>query len=170
VALADGGALLFDKAAEWYGRDDTEGRIVRTLRFDPGAGSWTVIDARAWQHKATGDPPAPMVEVVAGRSRSEPLVARLADGRVLVAGGIDGATVGPSAEADLYDPATNTWTTLPPMPEPRAGGAAVALPDGSVLLVGGDGIFDDCPLVDADCECGEGTTGLASAIRFVPEP
>jgi hypothetical protein len=170
VALADGGALLFDKAVEWYGKDNMEGRIVRTLRFDPAAGSWTVIDVRVWQHKATGDPPAPMVEVVAGHSRSEPLVARLADGRILVAGGVDGATVGPSTEADLYDPATDTWTTLPPMPEPRSGGAAVALPDGSILLVGGDGVFDDCPLVNAGCECGEGITGLASAVRFVPEP
>jgi hypothetical protein len=170
VALADGGALLFDKAVEWTGKDNTEGRIVRTLRLDAVTGSWSVIDVRAWQHTATGDPPAPMVEVVAGQSRSQPLVARLVDGRVLVAGGIDGATVGPSTEADLYDPATDTWTTLPPMPEPRARGAAVALPDGSVLLVGGDGVFDHCSLVNADCECGEGTTGLASAVRFVPEP
>ena len=41
------------------------------------------------------------------------------------------------ADARLFDPATDTWASLPPLPEARQGGVAVALQDGSVLLVGG---------------------------------
>ena len=73
------------------------------------------------------------------------VAATLADGRVLVAGGerdtcgVDycGETYVALEAASLYDPATDTWTALPPMPEPRAGGVAVTLADGSVLIVGG---------------------------------
>jgi serpin B len=66
----------------------------------------------------------------------------LGDGRVLVAGGISGPefTEGSVAvvDAELYDPATGTWTVTTPLPGPREGASAVTLADGSVLLVGGD--------------------------------
>ena len=39
--------------------------------------------------------------------------------------------------AQLFDPATTTWTTIEPMSEGRIQGAAVALEDGRVLVVGG---------------------------------
>ena len=96
---------------------------------------------------------------------------QLRDGRVLIAGGrvpTGEYETTPSSTADLYDPATNTWLELPPMPEPRAGGAAVLLDDGSVLVVGGDDGRPTC-LQDA-CNCGEGSTGTASAVRFIPGP
>jgi N-acetylneuraminic acid mutarotase len=57
---------------------------------------------------------------------------------------------------EIYDPTTNRWSSLPPMPQPRAGGAAVVLADGAVLLVGG---YDDQR---------DDRSGLASAVRFVP--
>lgn len=167
VALPDGGALWIDRPTEWYGGTDAmqiEGRILRTLRFDAATGAWTEIDRRVYQHKAAGVVPDPMHEVVAGHTRDQALVAPLADGRILIAGGIDGVTVDPSTAADIYDPVANTWTALPPMPVARANGAAVALPDGSVILVGGDG--EACAL--ESCECGEATTGTATAVRFVP--
>jgi hypothetical protein len=167
VALPDGGALWIDQPVEWFGGTDeepVEGRILRTLRFDPTTASWTEIDQRVWWHNAAGATPDPMNEIVAGHTRDQALVAPLADGRILIAGGIDGETVTPSTAADIYDPAANTWTALPPMPQPRAEGAAVALPDGSVLLVGGEG--ETCSL--ESCECGEGTTGTATAVRYVP--
>jgi N-acetylneuraminic acid mutarotase len=41
--------------------------------------------------------------------------------------------------AEEYDPATNTWTTLAPMQQPRTEQAASLLSDGSVLVVGGEG-------------------------------
>ncbi len=65
----------------------------------------------------------------------------LKSGRVLVAGG--GALTalitnsGAHGKAALYDPTLNTWTTLTPMTQVRAGHEAVLLKDGRVLLAGG---------------------------------
>jgi hypothetical protein len=57
---------------------------------------------------------------------------RLADGRVLVAGG--GAY---TATAELYDPATNRWTPTGSMSVDRYDFTATVLRDGRVLVVGG---------------------------------
>jgi hypothetical protein len=156
VALKDGGALLVGRDAYWK----HEGGITRSFRLDAATGRWTEVGT-AW---ATGYDPLHDVEWT---SPGEPLgdralVAQLADGRVLVAGGLDatGASLG---TAELFDPATNAWSSLPKMPESRAGGAAVALKDGSVLLVGG---FNDATPAGA---CDQ-PSGLSSTVRFVPQP
>lgn len=60
----------------------------------------------------------------------------LADGRVLFTGGLDLTTGQPTATASLYDPATQTTTTLT-MLSPRAGHAASLMPNGRVLITGG---------------------------------
>ena len=61
----------------------------------------------------------------------------LGDGTVLVAGGI-GSTGHSVASADLYDPATDSFTsTAGPMTVARADQQAVTLLDGTVLLIGG---------------------------------
>lgn len=65
-------------------------------------------------------------------------LSRLLDGRLLLAGGIGGA--GPSGEADLYDPASGTWSAAAPMLHLRSDPGAVRLPDGRVLVFGGDGV------------------------------
>lgn len=70
-----------------------------------------------------------------------------------------------SADAVFYDPDSGTWAPLTPMPEPRAGGAAVTRADGSVLLVGGQ-----AEKPNQGEECGSGTTGSATTVRFVPLP
>ena len=54
----------------------------------------------------------------------------LPDGRVLLAGG-------GNAQAELYDPATQTWTATPAMAAAHTLQAATLLPDGQVLVVGG---------------------------------
>lgn len=64
----------------------------------------------------------------------------LADGRVLVAGGVvseqlRGAT--PVAVAEIYDPATRQWTSVPPLVPPRANHSATLLANGKVLVAGG---------------------------------
>ncbi|APV50536.1 hypothetical protein BWI17_13045 [Betaproteobacteria bacterium GR16-43] len=59
---------------------------------------------------------------------------KLADGRVLAAGGIPGLA---TALADLYDPATNTWSPAAPMAQSRGNHTATLLPDGRVLVIGG---------------------------------
>lgn len=72
-------------------------------------------------------------------ARVMPGAARLASGKVLVAGGSDG-THATLATAELYDPATNSWTTTSaPMTTGRNQPTATAFASGTkVLLAGGD--------------------------------
>jgi len=71
----------------------------------------------------------------------------LADGRVLIAGGITGGRVVQegvlpqqllvTATTEVYDPKTGRFTPCGPMKWPRTGHAALLLPTGKVLVVGG---------------------------------
>jgi len=68
----------------------------------------------------------------------------LNNGKVLIAGGSNDevAPAGRVAAAELYDPATGTFTATSDMHSPRDSHAAVLLPDGKVLIAGGDtGVF-----------------------------
>jgi hypothetical protein len=60
---------------------------------------------------------------------------RLADGRVLVVGGIQ--VFGTLASAELYDPRIRTWSKAGSLPTPRWGHTATLLKNGKVLVVGG---------------------------------
>jgi hypothetical protein len=59
----------------------------------------------------------------------------LADSRVLVVGGWAGPT--PSADAEIFDPASGRSKRVGSMRAPRADAAVAALPDGRVLVAGG---------------------------------
>ena len=59
----------------------------------------------------------------------------LGNGKVLVAGGVSSS--GYLASAELYDPATNTWSAAPSMNSARYRCAATLLPTGKVLVAGG---------------------------------
>jgi hypothetical protein len=65
----------------------------------------------------------------------------LADGRVLFTGGIDLTTGQPTANAGIYDPVTQTTTTLM-MASPRAGHGASLMANGRVLITGGSANVD----------------------------
>jgi len=80
----------------------------------------TVVPPRAASWTPTGD--------MVGRRLGGTAVL-LQDGKVLVFGGNPG-----SPNAELYDPASETWTATAPMP--NAGGTATLLLDGKVLVVG----------------------------------
>lgn len=69
---------------------------------------------------------------------------RIADGRVIVAGGNDRTNDLSRASAALFDPATRTWSSLPPMALPRRDHQSIALPDGRLLVSCGTwrGFFD----------------------------
>ncbi|MDX2152099.1 MAG: kelch repeat-containing protein, partial [Bryobacteraceae bacterium] len=62
--------------------------------------------------------------------------ARLADGRVLVAGG-QGSSNNILSSAELYAPGTDTWAPVASMSTPRNLHGVVALPNGRALVMGG---------------------------------
>ena len=65
----------------------------------------------------------------------------LSNGRVLVTGGFDGSVYLSSAE--VYDPASNTWSAAGTLSHPRGYHTATLLPNGKVLIAGGyDGFVD----------------------------
>jgi hypothetical protein len=61
----------------------------------------------------------------------------LADGRVLIAGGMRSTVVLDSTE--IYDPGANRWSSGPALSTPRSGPGATRMPDGRVLVAGGEG-------------------------------
>jgi hypothetical protein len=72
-----------------------------------------------------------------------PVMALLADGRVLVVGGLEQgpppSNLALVANARLFDPATNAFSTTGALGSPRVGATATRLPDGRVLVFGGSG-------------------------------
>ena len=134
LPLADGGAALIGT----YGAVKYGGAAIRSFRYYPDNGTWRQIgDLYLAYWSPFGDEPIEW-ETTDVLPRVAPMVALLPDGRVVVAGG-DSVKGPPTSTltADLYDPASDSWSALPPMPEARGAGAAVTLPDGSLLMVGG---------------------------------
>jgi hypothetical protein len=70
-------------------------------------------------------------------ARSTAVAAPLQDGRILVAGGTNGTVL---SSAEIYDPATGTFSPTGSMLTARAAAAAAPLPDGRVLIAGGFGV------------------------------
>lgn len=88
--------------------------------FDPAAGQWRAASA--------------MPTTRYGHTAN-----LLVDGRVLVAGGTNAANIGggPQAQAVVYDPATDRWSSAGRLANTRVRHAAVRLADGRVLVMGG---------------------------------
>jgi WD40 repeat protein len=78
-----------------------------------------------------------------GNARMDATATLLPNGKVLIAGGSPGAggLAGPSvvASAELYDPATRTFTATGSLKTARTDASAALLADGRVLIVGGYG-------------------------------
>ena len=76
----------------------------------------------------------------------------LQNGQVLVAGGdyYDGINGGFLSECELYDPGLGTWSATGSMATPRNGARAVLLPDGRVLIAGGETDFNYIPTASAE--------------------
>ncbi len=96
----------------------------------PAAPETPAADGATW---------APAGALALGRASTH--VALLGDGRVLVVGNDNlcepGGAWESSVLAELYDPATGTWAPAGSLNAPRTDFAAVALPDGRVLVAGG---------------------------------
>ena len=121
TSLSDGGALL------------TGGIVGATNPVSGSADRYVSVDEK-WH--AVGQ----MIHVRAGHTAT-----LLRDGRVLIAGGLSCCQVpNPSPEfyastAEIYDPATDAFTPAGSMSSARGNHAAALLPDGRVLISGGDG-------------------------------
>jgi N-acetylneuraminic acid mutarotase len=143
--------------AAWYGQHDgpvllENGDVVVAGGADAAGGSiadTAVFDTEHTEwHRANGALRTP---------RRLHTLTRLANGKVLAVGGLNGSTALSSAE--LFDPGSGTWTDVPGSLETgRWGHSATLLPDGSVLVTGG-----------SVNRSGGGTTALRSAERFDPE-
>jgi hypothetical protein len=189
VALADGRALIAggEAAAEVYDPDD--GSSV-SLVGDQATGSGSgVLLADGRVLVIDYDPVslltrAYLLDPEAGTSRGlgrleerggynpgrEPPMALLADGRVLISGGI-GLEILPSAL--LFDPHTETFTQTGEMHVPRVFHAMVTLSNGQVLVAGGRTLtptsvyFSSGGLLDS-AELYDPATGTFSEIGTVP--
>ncbi|MDQ6911904.1 MAG: hypothetical protein M3128_03410 [Verrucomicrobiota bacterium] len=88
--------------------------------YDPATGLWT----------GTGD-------LVSAHADHNAML--LGSGKVLVEAGLNRTALDPDCTiAELYDPATETWTRTGDLQVPRGQHTASLLPDGSVLIVGGE--------------------------------
>ncbi|MGI9081983.1 MAG: Kelch repeat-containing protein [Thermoleophilaceae bacterium] len=75
-------------------------------------------------------------------ARANAAATLLADGRVLVAGGLN--SFGPGLKsAEIYNPVTNSWSSAGPMAEGRFHHTATLLPNGKVLVAGGHQLTGD---------------------------
>lgn len=65
----------------------------------------------------------------------------LADGRVAACGGAQGTLTVPVpiANVDVFDPTNNTWSTAPNLTAARGSHNAALMPDGTLMLFGGQG-------------------------------
>lgn len=121
TVLTDGRVLVTG------GQGDSHGISLRDgVVYDPAANAWSVVPQ------------------LMGVGRSGHTMTLLTDGTVLVAGGTpqrqgdsDGDQI--QASAELYDAADWSFRPAPPMATARTFHAAVALPDGRALVVGGQG-------------------------------
>jgi Galactose oxidase, central domain len=156
--LADGRVLITG------GRDLTSPLASAEL-YDPASGTFSqagsMVHARALGHTATllqdgrvlivgglvaaevYDPAIDLFHEVGGGGPHVPAgrtATLLLDGRVLIAGGF---TLDPGiiarAEAELYDPHSETFVATGGLVTPRGGHGATLLADGRVLLAGGYG-------------------------------
>jgi cysteine-rich repeat protein len=136
---------------------DAEGRVLiaggtsRTTftaeLYSPALGAWTVAG-------------------VLNEQRFHHTAVLLPDGKVLVAGGSPSESNGGAlASAELYDPATNTWSFTGGLNVARREHAMTLLPDGKVLVTGGsdaaDGLLSSAELYDP----ATGTWTLAASMR-----
>ncbi len=102
------------------GSDRTRASKTTAELYDPASGTWS----------ATAN--------TMSAPREEHAAALLPDGRVLVAGGHNGSpSTTFTSSADLYDPATNSFTPTASMISMRSQAGFATLPDGDVLVTGG---------------------------------
>ncbi len=117
--------------------------------YDPARGTWTVTGSLA-----TG--------------RENHTATLLPNGKVLVAGGDSFGYLQADAilvSAEIYDPASGTWTSTGNLTVPRYGHTATLLPDGKVLVAAGgnSGFLQSAELYDSASGTWTSTGSLSTA-------
>lgn len=118
IVLNNGKVLVAGGASGPAGPTSGPPLLASAELYDPATNSWSPAGVMA-------------------DARYRPAIAKLADGRVLVAGGSQNA-VQRLATAEIYDPATNTWSQAASMADARYGSTAITLPNGKVMVVAGN--------------------------------
>ncbi len=120
VALGDGGALI----AGGQNRAGLSGTVLKTIdRWDSSTGKWTAV----------GDMTTPRAFLSA---------TRLADGRVLLLGGMASYLGSVLASGEIFDPMNNqSLSTNGAMTFARFGHVAALLPSGKVFVAGGNSVW-----------------------------
>lgn len=114
VRLQDGRVLIAGGEGPWLVFGNT------TEIYDPASGNWSTTGSMS-----------------VGWAFATASLTVLNDGKVLRAGGFGGNNTY-YASAELYDPATGQWTPTGSMSVARSGHTATVLPDGKVLVSGGN--------------------------------
>jgi len=127
------------------GRDGSS--ILRSAElYDPATGTWSVTGRLS-------------------TSRIFHTATLLPNSKVLIAGGYTSdapPSFGITNSAELYDPATGTWSATGALTAHRAWHSATLLPNGKVLLAGGAGGSDNSSILDT-AELYDPATGTWSA-------
>jgi hypothetical protein len=128
-----------------------DGRVLVAGGYNDGGGGHYLASAEVF-NPATGAFSSAGIGAMSTPRRGA-VAAPLPDGRVLVAGGsYDDGTEHFLASAEVFNPATGTFTAVNDMGAARVRAAAAPLPDGRVLVAGGN----------------NGSTRLSSAEVFNP--
>lgn len=123
-----------------------------------------LAEAERWTAKADAFAPAGSLRT----PRRDFTLTALPDGRALASGGADDYGRGHwSAQCDVYDPKTNTWKPTGDLHIARRGHTATVLPDGRVLVAGGQD-RDEKPI--AEVEIWDPSTGAWTIAAKLREP
>jgi hypothetical protein len=113
-ARAAGAAVAYNGRLYVFGGDAGDRSVTDTSVFDPSTTQWMELAAMPTARNHMG--------------------AAVLRGRIYVVGGRPGNL----SVNEVYDPASDTWTTKPPMPTPRSGHAIGAVGT-SLIAFGGEG-------------------------------
>jgi len=104
------------------GGEGSSGFLSSAELYDPATGSWSTTSGL-------------------GTPRFNHTATLLPSGKVMVAGGRLGSPDSPSyiSSAELYDPATGSWSSTGSLGTARKFHTATLLPSGKVLVAGGEG-------------------------------
>ncbi|HEY7374437.1 MAG TPA: galactose oxidase-like domain-containing protein, partial [Polyangia bacterium] len=95
-------------------------------------------------------------------------IEQMADGRIMVLGGHNGAAHLGLQNISVFDPADNTWDLEPDMLNPRWYPTGVQLRDGTLLVIGGESTCNGCNV--AQSETYDPATDLWTAIPALMAP